>query len=164
MPYIFVIGYPAFFSMFWLLAVKYSRTAYEIPFIVSGQSVPIRRTFFTRTWTDRIMLAANIIVSSITAYFSAYTFLNPKDTLSPFFLECYFISVLISSILVIISAVLLIHAVFKIKKELNGMEGELNVRQLILHASAFILFAAGFLVQRVTIVVECIQPGHCVNG
>jgi len=35
-PYIWIVANPAFFVQFWLLAVKYTRTANEIPYIVTG--------------------------------------------------------------------------------------------------------------------------------
>lgn len=155
---------PAFFAQYWLLAVKYSRTAYEIPFIVEGQTAPIKGTFCTKKSTDWTMLFLNIILASANGYFYArtHTAIQHSDA----FLGCYFLSVLIDSILILISGLLLLDAVFKIRKSLGDMDGDINVRQLILHATSFILFAVGFLVQRSIIIIECSHKdvANCPGG
>jgi hypothetical protein len=162
--YIWIIANPAFFAIFWLLAVKYSRTAYEIPFIVEGKTVPVHGTFCTRKSTDRVMLTANIILAAVNGYFFALTHTH-KDKLSPLVMGCYYASVIADSVLVLISGVMLIDAVIKIKKALGDMEGEINVKQLLLHSISFILFALGFFVQRMTIVIECAVLNYtCSNG
>ena len=113
------------------------------------------------------MLNLNIILASANGYFYARTHTRTNgETLSDTFLGCYFVSVLVDSILIVISGLVLLHAVFKIKKALGDMEGDINVKQLVLHASSFILFAIGFLTQRSIIIIECAttRQANCPEG
>jgi hypothetical protein len=160
-PYLWTLVNPASFTLYYLLAAKYSRTAHEIPYLLRGKR-PEQPKFCLNKATQGVMLALNIILPVLDGYYygKVHDIDNPPAK-SAYIL--YIIFIFTDCVLLLISGTMLICAVAKIRAQTKKYDWDVKVRQLLIHAVAFSLYIVAFIGYGVVVLYQCFDPQRCAR-
>jgi hypothetical protein len=144
---------PAFFGLYWVLASKYNRIAFENPDLQSGEKSKNMAIVFLNAKVDRAMLFANFIFATIMGFF--YMLVRDKYTNHFWVYQTYGVLTVFDTILILTSGLMLINSVVKISQSLKNQEHEINIKNLTVHAVSFVIFVAAFIFQRSVLFTNC---------
>jgi len=149
-----------FFIAYFLLADKYSKTAYEIPFLIRNKKVPqavpccIKKVTF---WLMMFLCIMFPAIDGISYGRVAECCLDKEKALqccigrdpAQMLWSCLMV---VDCILIITISSMLMCAIAKIHNELKDKDTEVDTLNIILHATTFGLFAVSYVIQRVLII------------